>query len=396
MRLDPWPLRDRAAIAGIGETSFTKRGASAPATQYELAGQAILAAVADAGLTIDDVDGLSLYAHGGGLDPAVLAHQLGIPQLRFAVEMLGGGGGSAGAVGTAAAAVMSGTAAVVVTLMASQHVHHRTTAALAAPAHRGAHWDFVTPTGLVAPGQMFAMIARRHMHRYGTTREHFGAVSVSSRANASRLESSVRRDPITMDDYLRSRLIADPLCLLDYCQETDGAAACVTVSAERAADLRQPPVLIRGAAQGGDGSWGQGQESLQMPDDDFTAAGYRRIARDLWERAGLGPDEIDVAEIYDHFSPMVLLQLEDLGICEAGQAGPFALDGGIRWPNGTLPVNTHGGSHSNANLNGMNHVVEAVRQLRGTAVNQVADAETALVTGGPGSLPMSALVLRRG
>jgi acetyl-CoA acetyltransferase len=388
-----WPLRDRAAIAGIGETAFTRRGASAPLTKYELAGQAILAALDDAGLTLDDLDGLSLYAHSGGLDPAILAQQLGIPHLRFAVEMLGGGGGSAGAVGTAAAAVMSGTASVVVSLMASQHVHSRTTAALANPAHRSSEWDFVTPTGLVAPGQMFALIARRHMHRFGTTREHFGAVSVSSRSNASRLASSVHRDPITMDDYLASRMIADPLCLLDYCQETDGAAAVVTVTAERAADLAQPPVLIRAAAQGGEGAWGQGHEVMQMPDDYATGAGYRRIAEDLWSRAGLGPAEIDVAEIYDHFSPMVLFQLEDFGFVPRGEAGPFALSGGIRWPDGSLPVNTHGGSHSNANLNGMNHVLEAVRQLRGTAVNQVARAETALVTGGPGSLPLSALVL---
>jgi acetyl-CoA acetyltransferase len=388
-------FRDATAVAGIGETAFYKRGQSHPQTSYELAGKAILAAVADAGLTLDDVDGITYYAHGGGLDSAVLAQVLGLRQLRWSVSVTGGGGGSAGAVGAAAAAVVAGLASVVVTVSVSQHVGTRTTASFARPANPGSHWDFVTPTGLVAPGQLYAMLARRHMHLYGTTREHFGSVAISSRNNASRMPDAIRREPITMDDYLSARLIADPFCLLDYCQETDGAAACVTTSTARAGDLRQPPVLVRAAAQGGEGIWGQGEEWLQMPDDYFAAAGYRAIAADLYTAAGLGPRDIDVVELYDHFTGMVLMQLEDLGFCQPGESGPFALDGGIRYPDGNLPLNTHGGSHSHVNLNGMNHVLEAVRQLRGDAVNQVRDAETALVTGGPGKIPMSALILRR-
>ncbi len=388
------PLRDTTAIVGVGETSFWRRGQSHPRTSYELAGKAILAALDDAGLRVDELDGITYYGYGAGIDTAVLAQMLGIPHLRLAVCVSGGGGGASGAVGTASAAIVSGLASVVVSLSTSQHVGFRATAAFANPTNAGSHWDFVSPAGLVAPGQMYAMLARRHMHEYGTTREHFGAVAISSRANASRIEGAVRRDPISMDDYLSSRMISEPFCLLDYCQETDGAVACVTTSVERARDLRRPPVLIRAAAMGGEGAWGQGEEWLQMPDDYFAAAGYRRIADDLWSRAGLGPAEIDVAELYDHFTAMVLMQLEDLGFCAPGEAGPLALGGGIR-RDGTLPVNTHGGSHSHANMNGLTHVLEAVRQLRGDAVNQVAGAETALTTGGPGKIPMSALVLRK-
>ena len=197
-------MRDATAIVGIGETEFYKRGQSYPQTNYELAGKAVLAAVADAGLSLDDVDGITYYAYGAGIDSAVLAQVLGIEpaveRLRHRWRRRVGR-----AIGAAAAAVVAGMASVVVTVSASQHLTTRTTAAFAAPSNRGSHWDFVTPTGLVAPGQLFAMLARRHMHLYGTTREHFGAVAISSRDNASRMPNAVRRVPITMDDYLSSR-----------------------------------------------------------------------------------------------------------------------------------------------------------------------------------------------
>jgi acetyl-CoA acetyltransferase len=388
-------MRDATAIVGIGETPFYKRGRSAPRTTHELAGQAIKTAVADAGLSLDDVDGITLYANGAGLDMAILAQTLGIPRLRLTAVLPGTGGGSTGAVGMAAAAIYAGVASVVVTVSSMQVGHIRPSAGYSHPFVGASTWDFIGLTGLIAPGQTFAMMARRHMHLYGTTRQHLGAVAVASRAHASRLESSVMRDPITMDDYLASRIISEPLCLLDYCQETDGAVACVTTSVERARDLRQPPVLIRGTAHAGEGSWGQGNEWLQMPEDSFATAGYRAIADELYAASGLAPSEIDVVELYDQSTAMVLMQLEDFGFCKPGESGPFALSGGIAWPDGELPVNTHGGSHSNAHVVGMTHIVEAVRQLRGQAVNQVSGAETALVSGAPGRVPMSAIILRR-
>jgi acetyl-CoA acetyltransferase len=390
-------LRNATAIVGVGETPLYKRGASYPQTRYELAGRAILNAAEDAGLAVEEIDGFSFYSNSGShgsppLEAAVLAQMLGIPRIRFAITISGGGGGSAAAVATAAAAIHAGMANAVVTVMARQITARRPGEAFSERPE--SHWDFVRPAGLVAPGQMFALIAQRHMHLYGTTRESFAEVAISSRANASRLESSMLRSPLTRVEYFQARMISSPLCLFDYCLENDGAAACITTSAGRARDLRQPPALIRASAQGGDGAWGQGEEWLQMPDDCFATAGYESLAEELLQRSDLAPSDIDVAELYDHFTAMVLLQLEDFGFCPRGESGDFVSDGHIRWPGGALPVNTHGGSLSNGNLNGMTHVNEAVRQVRGTAVNQVADAKTALVSGGPGRLPLSALILR--
>jgi acetyl-CoA acetyltransferase len=191
-------------------------------------------------------------------------------------------------------------------------------------------------------------------------------------------------------------MISDPFRLLDYCLETDGAVAVVIASAERARDLRQRPVFISGAAQGGHGRWAEYSHTLQMPDDLFTTAGATSVARELYAMAGVRPADIQIAELYDHFTGMVLLQLEDYGLAPRGESGPFVENGGIRWPDGRLPVNTHGGNLSDVYLLGMTHIVEAVDQLRGTANCQVEGAELALVSGGPSRIPTSALILRRG
>jgi acetyl-CoA acetyltransferase len=385
-------LRDTTAIVGIGETEYNRRGKGG--TALDMGCTAILAALDDAGLTVGDVDGITYYASFAP-DASVIAEVLGIPALRLSAGMTGGGGGSAGSVGLAAMAIATGVADVVVTVHVSKFEPMAPASYFAdAAATRGGWFDFVNNAGLIAPGQMFAIMARRHMHEFGTTRRHFAEVAVSTRDNASRMEAAVMREPITFEEYFSARMISDPFCLFDYCLQTDGAAAVVTTSAERAADLRQPPAYIRGIAQGGEGAWGQGEEWLMMPDDIFPSAGYRSVARDLYTSAGLGPADVDVAELYDHFTGMVLMELEDFGFCGRGESGPFVEDGRIR-RDGTLPVNTHGGSHSYANLNGMTHIPEAVRQVRGTATNQVPDAEVVLVTGGPGKLPMSALLLRR-
>jgi len=392
-------LRDAAAVVGVGESPFFRRGASAPRTLLDLALEAIVGALDDAGLAPSEVDGFTQYAHPQGIEPAVLAEVLGLPELRFASTVSGGGGGSCGAIGEAAMAVATGVAEVVVTVTANQV---RRAAAVSGSDYfadagewAGSWFDFVNVPGLVSPGHMFALIARRHMHRYGTTREQFGAVAISTRQHAATLESSVMRAPLTLDDYLAAEMISSPLSLFDFCLQSDGAAACVTVSAERARDLARPPAYVRGFAIGGGGRWGQGQEALQMPDELFASAGYGTVGDSLWRAAGVGPAEVDVAELYDHFTPMVIMQLEDLGFCPNGDGGRFVASGATAWPNGSVPVNTHGGNLSNVNLYGITHINEAVRQLRGDAVNQVDGAEVAVVTGGPGKLPLSGLVLRR-
>jgi acetyl-CoA acetyltransferase len=253
---------------------------------------------------------------------------------------------------------------------------------------------FITGAGLMAPGHSFALLTRRHMELYGTTRQHLAEVCISQRENAIRRPTAIRRDPLTLDEYFDARMISDPLCLYDYTMETDGAVAAVVTSAERARDLRQPPVYIAGSAHGGMGRWGSAIFTyFQMPDEYFASSGNRPIARRLYEMAGLGPADVDVALLYDRFSPLVIMQLEDYGFCPIGQGGPFVADGHIRFEGGSIPVNTHGGHLSEAYIIGMTHVREAVEQLRGVAVNQVEGAEVALVTGGPSGLPVSGTLL---
>lgn len=396
-------LKDKTAVVGVGATQYYKRGQSLPQTPLEMAGKATLAALDDAGLTVDDVDGLALYSVGLGGDTSLFAQTLGIPEVRFTAMLTGGGGGAAGSVGLAAAAIDSGMATTVVSLMTLQQAASRFGTSYAPRGKPGAQYsappspekDFVAPSGLMGPGQMFAVLAMRHMHLYGTHREHFAEIAISQRDNAIKRETSLMKVPLTLDDYFSARLIAEPLCLYDFCLECDGAVAVVTTSLDRAKDLKHPPVKVTASAHGGHGRWGQAITWMNMPDEYFVSSGHRPVAQRLWDMAGMTAADVDVALLYDHFSPMVLMQLEDYGFCPIGEGGPFVADGNIRYGTGSIPVNTHGGNLSEAYIIGMTHVKEAVEQLRGTAVNQVADASVALVTGGPASIPTSSLLLTR-
>ena len=398
-------LRDKAAVVGVGATPYYKRGRSLPQTPFEMAGKATIAALEDAGLTVDDVDGLALYSFGLGGDTSLFAQTLGIPEVRFTSTLTGGGGGASGSVGLAAAAIASGMATCVVSLMTLQQAANRfgTSFAPKKKGEKGGQYsapatpegNFIQPSGLMGPGQMFAVLAQRHMHLYGTRREHFAEIAISTRENARKRETSLMRDELTLDDYFDARMIAEPLCLFDFCLECDGAVAIITTTAERAKDLKHPPAYVRATAQGGNGRWGQAITWMGMPDDEFASSGHRPVARRMYEMAGCGPDDIDVALLYDHFAPMVLMQLEDYGFCGIGEGGPFVESGAIRYGTGSLPVNTHGGNLSEAYIIGMTHVKEAVEQIRGNAVNQVEGAELALSTGGPASIPVSAVLLAK-
>ncbi len=394
------PLRDRTAIVGIGATRYWRRGESRPRTPMELAAEALLLACGDAGVGVEEVDGFALYSMG--FDVSLFAQWLNL-DVRFSAMLTGGGGGAAGSVGLAAAAIVSGQADLVASIMTLQQATSRFGAAFA-PGDRdpGAYRaptsvesSFLQPAGLMSPAQMFALLTRRHMHRYGTRREHFAEVAISTRANAVRRPSALMREPLTLEAYLEARMIAEPLCLYDCCLESDGAVAVLTTSAARARDCARPPVYVAASAHGGAGRWGPGITWLGMPDEIFASSGHRPVAEAAWRMSGLGPADVDVALLYDHFSPLVIMQLEDYGFCPVGEGGPFVADGNIRWPDGRIPVNTHGGNLSEAYIIGMTHVVEAVEQLRGTATNQVPGAEVALVTGGPAGIPVSNLVLHR-
>jgi acetyl-CoA acetyltransferase len=389
-------IRDRAAIVGIGHTAYTKQSG---VTEHRQAVAAIGAALEDAGLTVRDVDGLARFDIEN-VNELALVYSMGIPHLRFFAGVPSGGGAVCGTLVLAAMAIATGQANVVVCYRARNR--GKQSSGGAKPLQGGRPWaklpdaltdlyQYHVPFGLISPAQEMAMIYRRHMHEFGTTTDHFGMVAVAQRAHAARNPHAVMRAPITLADHRASRPIAEPLRLLDCCLETDGACAVVVTSAERARDCRQRPASILAGAQA------EGPIHIQMADylthwQSNTAGHF--VAEQLYAMAGVTPRDIDAAMFFDHFSPAVLLSLEDYGFCARGESGAFVAAGEHAWPNGSLPVNTHGGSLSEAYVHGYNHILEGVRQIRGTSTCQVADAELVLVTSS-NTDPTGAVILRR-
>ena len=390
-------LRDRACVAAVGLTPYGKRGAFYGLSPIDLLRDALDAALAESGIDRRDVDGFSTYS-AEALDPGLLAPALGLPNVNYSAMVHGGGGGgTCGAVANAAAAVATGLAKVVMVYkIITQPPHARFGAAYGlAQVAADPYSDFHRPFGLISPAQFFALLFSRHMHRYGTSPLALAEVAVAQRTNALRNPKALMRSPLTVEDHQRSRLIAAPFRLLDCCQENDGGGVILVTSADRARDLAVRPVYIMAAAMGGASDWGHGLTRQDAPDDLYCSAGHAQLAERLYATAGVGPADVDVALLYDHFSGMVVLQLEDYGFCARGEGGAFVLDGSIRWPDGRLPVNTHGGNLSEVYLLGLTHIAEGVRQLRGQSTCQVPDAEIALVTSGPSNLPTSSMLLRR-
>jgi acetyl-CoA acetyltransferase len=390
-------LRNRAAIVGVGHTRYGKRGEHADKGHLRLVVEAIVAACADAGISPKDVDGYSSYYTS--VEPPDLYAAFGAKRLSYSSQTWGGGGASmGGAFANAAMAVATGMAEyVVVHKVMTMEGTGRYGQAFGQIGQQASTTPgpmaFSVPYGLQSPGQMFALAARRHMHRFGTTTEHFAEVTINARRMAAPNPEARFREPITVEDHHNSRMIADPLRLFDFCMETDYGCAVVITSAERARDLRHPPAYLRSAAAMAPHRYGGALMSFyNHPDDDFASSGQREVAEALYRLGGTGPAELDVAMIYDHFTPMVLMSLEDFGICAKGEGGPYAADGNLAL-DGPLPVNTHGGNLAEAYAHGMNHVEEAVRQIRGTAINQVDGAETVLIIGGAGPAPSSGLIL---
>jgi acetyl-CoA acetyltransferase len=390
-------LKDRCCIVGVGTTAYGKRGAFYDRSQVDQIREALDAALAESGIDRREIDGFASYSVDAN-DPSLLAPALGIPNVNFSNLVFGGGGGgTCGAIANAAAAIVAGLAKVVMVYKVITQPPHMRFGASYGSAQIAADpmSDFHRPFGLVSPVQFFALLLRRHMERYGTTTRHLAEVAVQTREHARRNPKALKREPLTIEQHQASRWIAEPFRLYDCCQENDGGAVVLVTSAERARDLRKRPIHIMAGAQGGDALWGQGLTSQNQPEDLYTSAGHAHLARRLYEMAGIGPADVDVALFYDHFSGMVLLQLEDYGFCKPGESGPFVEGGGLSWNGGRLAVNTHGGNLSEVYLLGMTHVIEGVRQLRGESTSQVEGAEIALVTAGPSNLPTSSLLLRR-
>jgi acetyl-CoA acetyltransferase len=384
--------RNRCAIVGIGTTDFSRRSGRSDLT---LACQAVLAALDDAGLEPHDVDGIvrndmDTVRHND------LADALGIPDLTFWGEAGPGGVGPSAMVGLAVGAILSGQATTVVVFRELNGRSGRRYGLSSADESRvggaGTYDEFFLPYGLLTPGQIFALMARRHMQEFGTTPEQLAHIPIACRARANANPAAQMHDRhLTIDDYLAARMISDPLRLFDFCLETDGACAVVVTSTERARDLAQSPVLIRAVAQG---SVPDPQPGIQFPvlmRECITELPAKTVADTLYRRAGLGPADVDVAQIYDCFSITVLLQLEDWGFTAKGDGGPFVASGAIEL-GGSLPINTGGGHLSEGYIHGMNHILEGVRQIRGTSTSQVEGAEVCLVTSTP-LPPGSALML---
>ena len=382
----------QACIVGVGQTEYTRWGGIQGRSQFQLAGEAILAALRDANLTPADVDGFASYSDDAS-DAALMQVALGVPQSRWtAMLWSGGGGGSCGAISLATAAVESGQANAVV-------VYRGLCQGQSGRYGRGKfnfeHRNFMNPFGLFSPAQMLAMQTRRYMHLYGANSDHLAEIAISTRANANRNPRAFMYEkPLTREQYYAARMISDPFRLFDCCLESDGAAAAVVTTRERARDMDAKRVDVLAAAHGSGPGWGSGPlGSHNMPEVDYTSTNGRRIGRELYQRAGITPKDIDVAQIYDHFTGTVLMALEDYGFCGIGEAPGFVVDGNIRWPNGSLPLNTHGGNLSEAYMHGFNHIIEGVRQIRGESTAQVKDARHCLVTGGLSTSPTSALIL---
>ena len=364
-----------AAIVGIGQTEFSKDSGR---SELQLAAEAVVAALTDAGLRPEQVDGMVTFTLDSSEELAV-ARSVGIPELRWTARTPGGGGGASATVQLAAAAVESGMADAVVIYRAFNERSGRRFGQPLPTAPPTMSWTL--PYGLDTPAKMYSLWFQRYMHRYGVTNEDLGRYTVVARTHAATNPNAwFYERPITLADHQASRWIVEPILRkLDCCQESDGGVAVIVTSMERAHDLAQAPVRIAAASQShlvdGDIMFNYHHDDIA----DFPEA--RSLAAQLWKAAGVTPGDVDVAMIYENFSPVVLLQLEAFGFCGPGEAKDFIADGHIEL-GGSLPVNTHGGLLGEAYVHGVNNILEGVRQIRGTAANQVSGAELVLVAAG--------------
>jgi acetyl-CoA acetyltransferase len=385
--------RDRCAIVGIGATDFSRNSGRSDLT---LATQAALAAIDDAGLSPKDIDGI-VRCDMDLVRANDLVHSLGMDGLSYFGEVGPGGVAPCAMVGQAVAAILSGQATTVLVFRSlngrSGRRFGQSSVTEARVGGGGTYDEFFLPYGLLTPGQIFGLIAQRHMLDYGTSEKDLGSIALACRERANANPAAQMHDRLlTMDDYLAARMISRPLRLFDFCLETDGGCAVIVTTADRAKDRPKPLVLIRAVAQG---SLPSPQPGIQFPvllRESITTLPAKPTADTLYRRAGLGPDDIDVAQLYDCFTITVLLQLEDFGFCPKGEGGPFVSSGEIGL-GGRIPINTGGGHLSEGYIHGMNHIVEGVRQIRGESTSQVPGAEVCLVTSTP-LPPGSALILR--
>ncbi|MEY2452456.1 MAG: hypothetical protein QOD92_2030 [Acidimicrobiaceae bacterium] len=380
-------IRDRTAIAGVGQTEFAK---SLDRSEKRLALEAIKLALDDAAIDPGEVDGLASYTLET-TEEVEIARNLGLGDITFFSQVGYGGGAGCGVVGHAAMAVATGQCSVAVAWRSRKRGAATSRPWSQVPDRvRGSH-QWTRPFGLLRPVDEIAMLTRRYLHEYGGSREQLASVAVSVREHANRNPGAMMYSkPLTTEQYLDARWISEPLCLYDNCLESDGAGAVVITSAERARDCPTTPVLIHAFAQ----SIPQQHQTMTnyFGEDPLRGPAWACADR-LWANSELTPADVDVAQLYDAFSPLVPLSLEGYGFVERGEGLGFCADGGLKL-GGALPTNTSGAGMSEAYVHGFNLVVEGARQLRGESHSQVDGAAACLVTSGEG-VPTSALLLRK-
>lgn len=382
-------MKGATAIAGLGYRKY-KRG-KAPLPERGVLVGAIVDACEDAGFDPRDVDGFVSYGDDKN-EPVRLMTDLGTRELRWSSQVWGGGGGGiAGAFGIAAAAILTGQASAVVVFRALVEGNSGRLSAAVMAHHLNEH---LIGSGVVSPAQSCAIRASRMFEHHKVPRGVTEELVKASYYHASRNPEAVAYgQTFDVETYRTSRQICEPFRLFDCSRENDGAGALLLVSTERARDLRKPPVKLLAVAQGAAKGWG---DLLENDDDDqYATAGFRAVARRLWEQSGLTPADIDVVQLYENFSAQGIASLIDHGFCTYESVGDVVRFENLIAPSGRLPVNTAGGNLAEGFIHGIGTAIEAVRQLRGESPNPVPDAKTCLLAGGPGAPTVSSAIFAR-
>lgn len=385
----PCTLKDEAAIVGIGQTEYSKNSGR---SELQLAAEAVKAAIDDAGIRPDEVDGMVGFTLDSS-DDIEVARTVGCGELNLLSRIPHGGGAAVALLHQAAMAVATGVCKYVVCYRAlNGRSGHRYSEGVSGNLITTdmIHWSWYMPYGLMTPTSWVAMFTQRYMYETGCKSTDLAQVALSTRKHAVNNPNAIfYQKPLTLEEHQNSKWIVEPLHLYDCCLETDGGAACIVTSRERAKALHKNAALIRGVAQG------------SGPDQEVMTSFYRPkmasipsmdvVARQIWEQTGLTAANVDAAVIYDAFTSIVLWQLESFGFCKPGEGKDF-IKGGNLEVGGRLPTNTHGGQLSEAYIHGMNGVNEGVRLIRGESINQPKKNEHVLVTAGVG-VPTSAMIL---
>lgn len=385
----PISMKNEAAIAGIGMTKFSKNSG---VSELSLACEAIKNCLDDAGLDPKEVDGLVTYTLDSN-DEVEVARAVGMGDLTMYAQINYGGGAAIGLIQQAVMAVATGAAKNVVVWRAmngrsGQRMGQGVSGSIISSDL--VHWSWYMAYGMLTPMSWVSMIANKYMKEFGVTSEHLAEVAISQRNYALNNPAAAGYGkPLSMDEYMNAKLFCEPLRLYDCCQETDGGCAILITSTERARDLKQKPAVIRGVTQAS--TQGQEQMTSFYRGDLSSLPEMELAARRVYKMAGLGPEDIDAACLYDAFTPEVVMQLESFGFCGRGEAKDFVADGNLRI-DGRLPNNTHGGLLSEAYIHGVNNIAEGARLIRGTSYNQPKGVDHVLVSSGVG-VPTGALIL---